>query len=711
MEARGWHRKRAKVRQLEVAPKGCSEAQVAPIGTVLTAWCAQTNGNNPDGSGDESPDLVAPTSVSATKVNQTVQPSEPASDKAKATEVAPNQQINQGFSRGEENKGINTGLQVHARVGEPVQPAFFEAPLLGLDCEVGSDGQMRTVQLFDGTDWAVWDLREEPEVLDQLADYPGTLVAHNAAFEAAQFLKLGITFHDLRCTMLGMQLLDVEVRLDTAPPAERYGLAHLVERRFGVKLDKTLQAATNWDGELTDAHIEYAALDAVYAYRLWAEIISPEIVAPTATKEMHKALTVCADMHDRGFMLDREGHAVLVARYKAMAEEALDTIQGLPGFGDLAKEPTKANIRAWGEGHRHLRLIAAINSDKFLSDGLRPMVDDNLQLKMSWQVSDAGQLKFDKKAITKLLEVLPPDEPLAQFLQAKRQYVRATKLLSAFGETLVEKCDSEGRLHGTFNVAKAATGRMSCTSPNLQQMPNANEFRNLFRAPRGRQLIVADYTQIEIRVAGLLSGEPAVSEIFREGYDVHRAAASAMFKIPREQVTKEQRTKAKRLTFGQLYGMGLAALADSLSCTEEEAADYDLEWRRAFPVLAKWRDDEVERSRNRGYVEMGSGRRVKCQSTTKPSQLYNYPIQGTAADIQYAAMNKLYDLLYEGGVDGGLVAVVHDEIVCEVADAYVETTKGCMLKALEHGLLSVFPGADVQNLAGIAVGEDWSEKA
>ena len=251
----------------------------------------------------------------------------------------------------------------------------------------------------------------------------------------------------------------------------------------------------------------------------------------------------------------------------------------------------------------------------------------------------------------------------------------------------------------------------SCTSPNLQQMPNANDFRNLFTAPPGRVLVVGDYTQIEVRVAGLLAQEPKIAEFFRSGYDVHKASAALMYRVPYEEVDKGQRKKAKAITFGILYGMGAESLADQLGCDKAGAEAQLLIWEQAFPVLSAWREQEAEDAKKRGYVLMGDGRRVKCDRNSRPAQLYNYPVQGTAASCQYAALAWLWEAFQVFGVDAAVVAVVHDEMVVECAESAMEEATDLLREAMAHGMRAVF-GTDVElsHLCGIAAGTDWSEK-
>jgi DNA polymerase-1 len=300
---------------------------------------------------------------------------------------------------------------------------------------------------------------------------------------------------------------------------------------------------------------------------------------------------------------------------------------------------------------------------------------------------------------------------IADMLEHRAKFIKCTKLLSAFGETLVEMADADGRLHGEFVLAKAATGRTSCKSPNLQQLPNANDFRNLFTAPPGRVLVVGDYTQIEVRVAGLLAGEPKIAEFFRSGYDVHKASAALMYGVPYEKVSKSQRKAAKAITFGILYGMGADALAEQLGCDKGGAEEQLRIWEQAFPVLSAWREQEAKDAKERGYVLMADGRRVRCTGNSRPAQLYNYPVQGSAASCQYAALAWLWEAFQVFGVDATVVAVVHDEMVVECAEGEVEQATELLHEAMAHGMRAVF-GADVElaHLCGIAAGADWSEK-
>jgi DNA polymerase I len=275
------------------------------------------------------------------------------------------------------------------------------------------------------------------------------------------------------------------------------------------------------------------------------------------------------------------------------------------------------------------------------------------------------------------------------------QYRTLQKTLK-FGETLLEALSPHtGRIHSNFHQIGAPTGRMSSTDPNVQQIPHGEEFRRCFRAPAGRKLVVADYSQIELRILADFTGDPGFVAAFNSGADLHRVTAAQVFGVALEQVTKEQRDFAKRLNFGVVYGIGARRFALMTGLPETEAEDLLRRYFASYPALDIWLREAANKAvRERTAPRTVAGRLFRFNFDPEDRQAAslaqrngkNSPIQGSSADIIKRALRLLHDRLR--GTTARVVNVVHDEIVVEAdaaeAAAVAETVEAAMCAAGEE---------------------------
>jgi len=294
------------------------------------------------------------------------------------------------------------------------------------------------------------------------------------------------------------------------------------------------------------------------------------------------------------------------------------------------------------------------------------------------------------------------------------------KLVSTYGDSLLSYVE-DGRLHGQFSIGRAITGRMSSSKPNLQNMPGRGSlgkaFRRLFTAPPGRCLVVADYSQIEVRVGGLLADEPVLAGMFARGHDVHSATAASSLGLEYEDVVDEKgdilpqyagaRETAKEITFGMQYGMGDRTLAERLGITVPEARERITEWEETFPKVTAWRIESATTSRKANGFILHSGRTITLNYKPSPQAAYNYPVQGTAGDVIYAALAEIDGALE--GLDAKPILVVHDEIVLECAEADAEVAKDRLTEAMVRGFLEIFPDGDTTGLVEAKVSRNWAK--
>lgn len=282
-----------------------------------------------------------------------------------------------------------------------------------------------------------------------------------------------------------------------------------------------------------------------------------------------------------------------------------------------------------------------------------------------------------------VLVELALDYPLPKVLL---EYRSLSKLKSTYTDKLPEMVNAEtGRVHTSYHQAVAATGRLSSTDPNLQNIPIRTEegrrIRQAFIAPEGYRIVAADYSQIELRIMAHLSGDAGLLKAFNEGQDVHRATASEVFEVGLEEVSGEQRRKAKAINFGLIYGMSAFGLGKQLHIGRNEAQQYIDRYFDRYPGVADYMDSTRAVAKDQGFVETLFGRRLylpeinarnKMRVQAAERTAINAPMQGTAADIIKKAMLSVDDWLQAANADARMIMQVHDELVFEVATGEVD---------------------------------------
>ena len=311
-----------------------------------------------------------------------------------------------------------------------------------------------------------------------------------------------------------------------------------------------------------------------------------------------------------------------------------------------------------------------------------------------------------------VLDKLAPEYPIVADILEYRQL---TKLKSTYADGLANYIKEDGRIHTSFNQTITATGRLSSTEPNLQNIPMRIELgrliRKAFLPETGCVFMDADYSQIELRVLAHLSGDEKLIEAYREAQDIHRITASQVFHIPFDEVTDLQRRNAKAVNFGIVYGISSFGLSQDLSISKKEAAEYIERYFETYPKIKTFLDGLVEDAKKNGYVTTMFGRRrpVPELSTSNFMQrsfgervAMNSPIQGTAADIIKIAMIRVHDRLLEEGLKSRLILTVHDELLVETAVEEEQEVRKILAEEM-HGAaqLSVMLEIDVH------AGSDW----
>jgi len=313
------------------------------------------------------------------------------------------------------------------------------------------------------------------------------------------------------------------------------------------------------------------------------------------------------------------------------------------------------------------------------------------------------------------LEKLQGKHPI---IDAILEYRELTKLLSTYIEALPELVQKQtGRVHTDFNQTVAATGRLSSNNPNLQNIPIrtdlGREIRKAFIAEKGFTLVSVDYSQIELRVVASMAKEQKMIDAFKHGADIHQATAADIFGVPVDQVTKDQRSAAKEVNFGVLYGMGAWGLASRKKISREKAQDFIERYFASRPKVAKFLEATKAQARKRGYVETLFGRRrnlpeINSSNGQIRSQAeriaVNLPVQGTAADLLKMAMIAVDKGLKDVSVKSRMILTVHDELVFEVPTADVQKVAGFVKKTMEGVYDLAAP-----LVADVKAGKNWGE--
>ena len=355
---------------------------------------------------------------------------------------------------------------------------------------------------------------------------------------------------------------------------------------------------------------------------------------------------------------------------------------------------------------------------------------------LSRQIADLedelGEVLFDKLQIpnpkkrknkkystsAEILEELAENYEIAELILQYRKY---TKLKSTYTDALPLLISPfDGRIHTTFNQTITATGRLSSSNPNLQNIPvrteEGNKIRNAF-VPKDREnylIMSADYSQIELRLLAHISGDKHLIEAFRSGVDVHTLTASKVFDVPVEDVTKEMRYKSKAVNFGIIYGQSKYGLAKALDISWEEAEDFINKYFKNYPGVKKYMNEIVKLAEKQGYVESIYGRKRHLESELFSSNMQlrefgkraaiNHPMQGTAADLIKIAMIELNKKLKENNLESKMILQVHDELVLEVKKSEFEKVKSLVLESMELG-----QPFEVPLLVDVSAGGSWKE--
>ncbi|MFN3272768.1 MAG: DNA polymerase I [Cloacibacterium caeni] len=510
-------------------------------------------------------------------------------------------------------------------------------------------------------------------------------IAHNLKFDYKVLKHYGIEVEGaIFDTMIAHYLLN---------PDGRHGMDYLSEIYLNYKpvsIESLIGKKGKNQGTLRDVSLEeqtnYAAEDADVTFQLY------EIFAPQLKKEGVEDLfyhiemplmRVLAKMEFAGISLDENW----------LIQESKDL------ENDLKNLETKI-FELCGEEFN-------MNSPKQLGE----ILFEKLKLDPKAKKNKTGQYATSED----ILQKLASKHEIIQYILEYRTY---QKLKSTYVDALPNQIDKDTkRVHTNFSQTTAATGRLASLNPNLQNIPirtlRGQQIRGAFVADEGNKLISADYSQIELRLIAEISGEENMIKAFQNGEDIHASTAAKLFKIPIEEVTKTQRSQAKTVNFGIIYGQGAFALAEQTGLSRTEAKQLIDSYYETYPKLKIWMAEQVAKARKLGYVETILGRKRHLKDINSNNfvvkghaerNAVNAPIQGSAADIIKLAMIKIQEVLEQERLKTKMLLQVHDELVFEAPENEVEIAKKLIKENMENAYKT-----EVPLLVEVGVGKNWLE--
>jgi DNA polymerase-1 len=518
--------------------------------------------------------------------------------------------------------------------------------------QLATDRGVFVVDAFAVDPTPLWDALAEKVV-----------VAHHAEFDLGFLAARGFVPGAVRDTMLLSQLLH-----GTRRPRKFHSLEQVGLREIGVRFEKDEQTS-DWSGRLTTGQLAYAAADAVVLVPLYRDLDAKvQAAGQAAVAEIERrCLPAVAWLSRSGVPFDR-------AAWDRIAEQA-------------AAEADRLGDRLDAEAPRPNGCLLAEGAVNWSSPQQVVQVFERLGI-------DLPNADDDSLAAV--------DHPLAALL---RDYRSANKLATTYGKDCVKDAYHDGRLYPSWKQIGADSGRMACSAPNLQNLPRDPRYRACFRAPAGRILVKADYSQIELRIAARLSGDAEMAAAYRRGEDLHGRTARSVLGIA--EVTKEHRQLAKALNFGLLYGMGAGRFRDyarnnyGVDLSLEQARAYRAAFFKSYPGLASWH-------RRTGSSDTAVDTRTligrRRAGVTRFTEKLNSPVQGTGAD----GLKMALALLWERRSDcpGAFpVLVVHDEIVVECDEARAEAAAGWLKRAMLDGMAQLIDPVPVE--VEVKVGRTW----
>jgi DNA polymerase I len=560
---------------------------------------------------------------------------------------------------------------------------LFNATTVAFDCETTGlqpvYGGLRLLQLaaLDRMPVVIdcWDLEDHHwQDLEEFFSIKRYWLAHNAVFDLGWLQEHEIYPEgEVLCTMLASRILT------NGLPNLKHGLQHVVKRYLKLEISKEEQKS-DWTGDLTHNQLDYAAYDV----ELLTQLDGP-INQRMAEGNLHKAwfleckaLPTMAQLWRTGMPFQRDElehlHQDLAADNERLGEAFIDTLdEALPEGKKLPRDPDGTfNLRSKPEGsvREGTKKQAGfnLNSPKQLLDVFTTLIG-------TIPVDNTGKPSASRAA---LREYVGDHRVVAEYLAWKRVEKRRQMV-----EALLKHLGSTGFIKASYMQLGADTGRMSCIGPNLQQIPRDSRFRACVKAPAGWKLVVADYAQMELRLAAAEAEDPLMIRAFQDGLDLHTVTAMQIYGVSEDEVTKEMRQISKSANFGLLYGSGARGLRNyaagmGVQMDLAEAGEIRAKFHAVYTGISRWqRENAAQANRHRSDAAIrirNSGlRRILPGDYNSLTVRSNTPIQGAGAAVLKRTLGKLWPLLKADGEEVVRISgVVHDEVILLVREEHAD---------------------------------------
>ncbi|NLJ38893.1 MAG: bifunctional 3'-5' exonuclease/DNA polymerase [Candidatus Atribacteria bacterium] len=517
--------------------------------------------------------------------------------------------------------------------------------------------------------------------LKKIFTSPALKIFHNAKFDLKFLIKSGFKIHGPYFdTMLAAQILSAGQK------SQGFKLSDLVREELKIDLPKELQNS-DWSGELSHEQLSYAARDAQVLLEIYHSLfLKLENVNLSATAKLEfECLPAVVDMELSGMLLHNKKWKKLTEELEKNQNDLAATLQQRlhEGLKRTLQLPFMENLNTEGQ-------LLNLDSPKQMLEALQQL---GIPLKST-----------SHEELSQLSRQFP-------VIQALIDYRKVTKVLQSFASALPKYIHPvTNRIHPDYWQIGTSTGRFSCRNPNLQQIPRDQVFRECFIPSEGNLLVIGDYSQIELRVAAEISHDQRMIDAFQQNQDIHCLTASLLIGKDINKVTKEERQAAKAVNFGLLYAMGARGLqlyaqnSYGVEMTNQQAVDFRQRFFEVYQGIASWQKELGTSSLKE--IRTLNGRLRIWEDHPKITELFNTPIQGTAADIMKQAMAMSFPYLNRNNVH--LIGTVHDEILLESpqekAQEISHFLKETMIKAGKKFIQQVPIEVD------IAIAKNWSEK-
>ncbi len=520
-----------------------------------------------------------------------------------------------------------------------------------------------------------------------LEDHTKNFIGQNIKFDILMMMQYGINIPGVKFdTMIAHYLLEPDLRHKLDILSESY-----LNYRM-VPIEDLIGKKSSGQGSMRDVELEkikeYAAEDADIVLQLYP-VLDKDIrefgVSTVMTDIELPLINVLASMENEGVRID----------------------------ADFLKDYSKVLGHGIEKTESKIYQIAGVRFNISSPKQVGEVLFDRHKIPYKWKKTATQQYSTDEE---KLNELYDEHELVREILE----YRKLSKLKSTYVDALPQMINTRtGRVHSSFNQARAATGRLASENPNLQNIPIKNEEGREIRKsfiPRDSNhvLISADYSQIELRLIADLSNESAMLDSFIKNEDIHRATAARIYNIPYSDVNGDQRRNAKTINFSILYGAGSTNISRQLGISRAEAKELIDQYFDTYKGLKKYMNKVVQDAGEKGYVTTMLGRKRILRDITSKNALarsnaervaINTPIQGTAADLIKIAMINIHHVFIKRNFKSKMILQVHDELVFDVLESETDEVK----KIIDYEMRNAIPGLKVPLEVGIGIGKNWLE--